>query len=124
MDGINTAWVLILNVILLYLLYLFLDHFYLMSDVHGVHYHYARKSPGIIIGILVVLPVIISLRIKKYFRRQVMLIIKWDHDEFRIKFNDLNITTSELKRYFEGKGLIVKIVTHDTKIVKDEMMNY
>jgi hypothetical protein len=92
---------------ILCLLYLFLAHFYFISDVHGAHYHYARRSPGIIIGILVILPVIIFLRIKKYFRKQVMLIIKWDHDEFRIKFSELNITENELKRYLEGKAIVI-----------------
>jgi hypothetical protein len=96
---------LILNIVLLYLLYLFLSHFYFISDVHGANFHYPRRSPGILIGILVILPLIISLRIKKYFTKQVMLIIKWDHDEFRIRFCELNIHFSELKRYLEGKGV-------------------
>lgn len=98
---------LILIIVLLYLLYLFLDHFYFISDVHGAQFHYARRSPGIIIGILVILPIIISLRIKKYFRKYVMLIIKWDHDEFRIKVSEMNIRAGELVRYFEGKGVVV-----------------
>jgi hypothetical protein len=101
----------ILNIVILYLLYLFLNHFYFISDVHEAHYHYSRRSPGIIIGLLIILPVIISLRITKYFRKQVMLIIKWNHNEFRIKLSEMNISEGELKRYLEGKG--VKIVTRN-----------
>jgi formate/nitrite transporter FocA (FNT family) len=92
-----------LNILILCMLYQFLNQFYFASDFHVPHY--PRRSSGIIIGILVILPVIISLRISKYFRKQLMLIIKWDHEEFRIKLSELNIPETELKRYLEGKGL-------------------
>jgi hypothetical protein len=99
----------VLNIAILYLLYMFLNQFYFLSDIRVAHY--PRRSSGIIIGILIILPIIITLSITKYFRKQSMLIIKWDHDEFRIKLSELNIQEGELKRYLEGKG--VKIVTRD-----------
>ncbi len=107
--GLKRGWLgiillgILLIILLIYILYLFLAHFYFISDIHSRHFNYSRRSPGIIIGILVILPVVIFLSIKKYFRRYIMLIIKWDHDEFRIKLKELNIPLSELKRYLEGK---------------------
>jgi hypothetical protein len=92
-----------LNIVLICLLYLFLVNFYDLSDVHGGHFHYSRRSPGIMIGILLALPAFISFRIARYFTKPVMLIIKWDHGEFRMKFSELKISVAELKRYLEGK---------------------
>jgi len=114
--GLKRGWLgiillgIILIILLIYILYLFLAHFYFISDLHSGHFHYPRRSPGIIIGILVIIPIMIFLRLKKYFRRHIMLIIKWDHDEFRIKLKELNIPVSELKRYLEGK---VKFTEHE-----------
>ena len=96
----------ILDIVLVYLLYLFMVNFYDLLDLHGGHLHYSRRSPGIVIGILLVLPIFISFRIRRYFMRPVMLIIKWDRGEFRMKFSELNISVAELKRYFEGKVII------------------
>ena len=99
----------IADVVLYLLLYLFLVHFYGMSDVHGGHFQSGRRSPGIIIGILIVLPVIIFIRIKRYFPKFTMLIIKWDHGEFRVKLSELNISAGELKQYLEGKVKSVEV---------------
>lgn len=99
----------ILDIVLIYLLYFFLDTFYDLSGVHASHFHYSRRSPGIVIGILLVLPIFISFRIRKYFSRPVMLIIKWDGGEFRMKFSEINIPVAELKRYLEGKVNIVEV---------------
>lgn len=96
----------ILDIVLVYLLYIFLVNVYDLSDVHGGHFHYSRRSSGIVFGILLVLPIVISFRISRYFTRPVMLIIKWDRGEFRMKFSDLNIPVAELKRYLEGKVII------------------
>jgi len=93
----------ILDIAFLYLLYLFLVNVYDLSDVHGGHFHYSRRSSGIVLGILLVLPIVVSFRISRYFTRPVMLIIKWDHGEFRIKFRELNISVDELKRYLDRK---------------------
>jgi hypothetical protein len=101
-----------LNVILLGLLFLFLTNYIFMSDIHGGHFHSSRRSPGIIIGILLVLPVVISIWMKKYFKRDIMLIIKSDHNEFRIKFRDLNLPVLEVKRYLEERGIVI-IVTKE-----------
>ena len=100
----------ILDIVLVYLLYLFLFHFYDLSDIHAGHLRYSRRSPGIVIGILLVLPIFISFRIRRYFTRPVMLIIKWGRGEFRMKFSEINITVAELKRYLEGKVNIVEVV--------------
>ncbi len=96
----------ILDIVLVYLLYLFLMNVYDLSDLHGGHFHYARRSSGIVLGILLVLPIVITFRISRYFTRPVMLIIKWDHGEFRMKFSDLKISVAELKSYLEGKVVI------------------
>jgi len=93
----------ILDIVLVYLLYFFLANFFDLSVVRGGHFHYSRRSPGIVIGILLVLPIFISFRIMRYFTRPVMLIIKWDRGEFRMKFSELNISVAELKRYLEGR---------------------
>ena len=95
-----------LNIVLLGLLYLFLVNFYDLSDVHGGHLHYSRRSPGIVIGILLALPVFISFRIARYFTNPLMLIIRWDEGEFRMKFSELAVSIAELKRYLEGKVVI------------------
>ena len=100
----------ILDILLIYLLYYFLVNFYDLSDVHAAHFHYSRRSPGIVIGILLILPIFISFRIRRYFSRPVMLIIKWDRGEFRMKFSEINISVAELKGYLEGKVNIVEVV--------------
>jgi hypothetical protein len=99
----------VLNLICLGLLYLLLVNFFTMSDVHGGHFHYARRSSGIIIGILIMSPVLISIWIKKYFKREVMMIIKSDHQEFRIKFSELNLSVQEVKRYLEERVKVVSV---------------
>ena len=100
----------ILDIVFVYLLYFFLVNFYDLSGFHAGHLHYSRRSPGIVIGILLVLPIFISFRIRRYFTRPVMLIIKWDRGEFRMKFSEINIPVAELKRYLEGKVNIVEVV--------------
>jgi hypothetical protein len=48
-------------------------------------------------------PFFIILKIKKYFRKHLMLVIKWDHHDFRIKISEMKINALELKSFFEGK---------------------
>ena len=48
-------------------------------------------------------PFYIIFKIKKYFKRYLMLIIKWKHSDFRIKISDLGINVNELRMYLEGK---------------------
>jgi hypothetical protein len=60
-------------------------------------------------GILLVLPIVISYRIARYLTRPLMLIIKWDKGEFRIKFSELGISVAELKSFLAGK---VEVVIH------------
>ena len=98
----------ILDIILVYLFYIFMVKVYDMSDLHGGHIHLPRRSSGVILGILLVLPIVITFRISRYFTRPLMLIIKWDRGEFRMKFSELNISVAELKSYLEGKVEIVK----------------
>ena len=93
----------VLNIFLIFLLYHILTDFYFISDTHHRSIQNARRSQGMIIGFLVILPVVISLWMQKYFRRFNMLIIIWNHSEFRIKLDDLHISTSELKGYLEGR---------------------
>jgi len=96
----------ILDIGIIYLLYHFLVNVYDLPGVHGGHFHYSRRSTGIVLGILLVLPIVISFRISRYFSRPVMLIIKWDGEEFRMKFSEINVSVDELKRYLEGKVII------------------
>jgi hypothetical protein len=48
-------------------------------------------------------PFFIILKIKKYFRKHMMLIIKWGHHDFRINISGMNINLHELERFLEGK---------------------
>ena len=102
----------ILDIILFYLLYIFMVNVYDMSDLHGGHIHLPRRSSGVVLGILLVLPIVITYRISKYFTRPLMLIIKWDRGEFRMKFSELNISIAELKSYLEGK-VGIEVITRD-----------
>ena len=93
----------LLNAFIIFLIYRFLMNFYLMADSQNGHFHYARRSQGMIIGILVLIPIGITMWMTKYFKKSNMLIIRWNRSEYRIKTDDLHITLSELKRYLEGK---------------------
>lgn len=106
----------VLNVFILGLLYLVLVNLLTMSDVHGGHFHYSRRSSGIVIGILIMSPVLVSIWMKKYFKREVMIIIKSDHQEFRFKFRELNLSLKDVKRYFEER---VKMI-----IVSEELSSH
>jgi hypothetical protein len=101
----------ILDILFLYLLYFFVANVYDLSDLHRGHFHYSRRSSGIILGILLALPIFISFRIGRYFTRPLMLIIKWDHGEFRIRFSELKISVEELKNYLDTK-VSMEIMTH------------
>jgi len=48
-------------------------------------------------------PFFIVWKVKKYFKKYLMLIIKWDHDDFRIKISDLRINKNDLKKFFADK---------------------
>ena len=52
---------------------------------------------------LVLLPILISVRIKRYFTKPLMFIVKWDSGEFRMKFNEMKISAAELKNFLAGK---------------------
>jgi hypothetical protein len=96
-----------LDITLVYILYIFLDNYYDLSGLNGIHVHYSRRSPGIVIGILLALPVFITFRIMRYFSRPLMLIIRWKDGEFRMPFRELGISVGELKQYLEGKVPLV-----------------
>jgi hypothetical protein len=48
-------------------------------------------------------PSFIIYKIKKYFKKYLMLIIQWDHHDFRIKISDLRINVNELRIFLESK---------------------
>jgi hypothetical protein len=101
----------VLDIALFYLLYLFLTNFYDLSGFNPGHAHYSRRSPGIVIGILLILPILVTLRIKRYFTKPVMVIIQWDRGEFRIKLSELKLTAPELQQYLAGKvSLVTEVV--------------
>ena len=100
----------VLDIALLYLLFLFVTNVYDLADLHKGHIRIPRRSSGVIIGVLLILPAVISYRISKYFTRPLMLIIKWNGGEFRMKFSELGISVAELTNYLAGK---TDIVTRD-----------
>lgn len=48
-------------------------------------------------------PFFIIIKVKKYFKKYLMLVINWKHHDFRIRISDLGINAYELKIFFEGK---------------------
>jgi hypothetical protein len=48
-------------------------------------------------------PLFIISKIKKYFKKYLMLVIKWQNDDFRIKISELKKNEIEIKKFFEGK---------------------
>jgi hypothetical protein len=106
---LSKAWLgfiilgLILDAILIYLLFYFVVNIYNLQSQHNAHLHYSRRGPGMVIGVFVALPVIITYRVMSYFTRPVMLIIRWDNGEFRTKFSELKISVEGLKSYLHGK---------------------
>ena len=48
-------------------------------------------------------PFFIIIKIKKYFKKDLMLVINWEHHDFRIKISDIGIDVYKLKMFFEGK---------------------
>jgi hypothetical protein len=96
----------LLDIGLVYLLYHFLVNYYDLQDLRG-YSHYSRRGSGMVIGFLLVIPIFITYRITRYFTKPLMLIIKWQGGEFRMKFSDLGISVGELKSYLDGKVLFV-----------------
>lgn len=99
----------VLDTGLVYLLYHFLANYYDLQEFHG-HSHYSRRGSGMLIGFLLVIPIFITYRITRYFTKPLMLIIKWEKGEFRMKFSELGLSVGELKQYLEGK---VAFMTRD-----------
>ena len=48
-------------------------------------------------------PVFIYMKIRKYFRKYPMLVIRWDHHDFRIRVSDLHVDAGDLKTFLETK---------------------
>lgn len=48
-------------------------------------------------------PLFIIIKVKKYFKKYLMLVIHWDHHDFRIKISDLKINVYELKTFLKSK---------------------
>jgi len=42
-----------------------------------------------------------------------MFIINWGHDEFRIEVSELNVSVTELKQYFDAKGVKFNCESND-----------
>lgn len=55
-------------------------------------------------------PFLIIIKVKKYFRKYLMLVINWKHNDFRIRISDMGINVYALKIFFEGK---VKYIVFD-----------
>jgi hypothetical protein len=48
-------------------------------------------------------PLFIIVKIRKYFKTYLMLVINWKHHDFRIKISDMGINAYELKNFLENK---------------------
>ena len=48
-------------------------------------------------------PAFIIARIRKYFRKYPMLVIRWKHRDFRIRISDLKINVQDLKVFLESR---------------------
>ena len=53
-------------------------------------------------------PFFIVFKVKKYFKKYLMLVINWNHHDFRIKISDLGRSVYDLKMFFEGKVKLIK----------------
>ena len=90
-------------VLLIGMFYNFLVNFYLAAETSNGTFHYPRRSMGVTLAMMIIIPVLITFRIWPYFRRYLVLIIKWNHHEFRIKLSSLKLPPAVIKNYFEGK---------------------
>lgn len=100
----------LLVLLLLFVLYLFVTNVYDLADFRSHHIRISRRGSGIVLGLLIALPVYITFRVSRYFTRPLMLIIKWEGGEFRMKFSELGISVAALKGYLAGK---VEVVSRD-----------
>ena len=64
---------------------------------------YRRRGMTILMFIFIGGPLFIIYKVKKYFQRPLMLVIKWDHHDFRIKISDMGIKVRDLELFLEGK---------------------
>jgi len=68
----------------------------------GGNYH-RNRFITVLVFFFIGSPVFIIGKIKKYFKKHLMLIINWEHGEFRMKISSMGISEDELKNYFTVK---------------------
>ena len=88
---------------------------YSVSDGFGFRnvspYALALGAGNTAIGLLSSLPSLIgnfsqlftARLMRKYSRKQLMLIIRWEKQEYRIRVSELGVRAFDLKRFLEGK---------------------
>ena len=90
--------------VILYLFYLVIQGLFSESDfIARSGLFYRKRGIVVVMFILIGGPLFIIYKIKKYFKRDLRLIIKWYHHDFRIKISDMGIKASDLKMFLEER---------------------
>jgi len=64
-------------------------------------------------------PFFIIFKVRKYLKKYLMLVISWDHHDFRIKISELGRDVNDLKTFFEGKVRSIRTDIPDKNNRKD-----
>ena len=90
--------------IILYLFILVIQGVFIDSSLLSNNGFFFKKRVLILlVFIFIGGPFYIIFKIKKHFKKYLMLIIKWKHSDFRIQISELGINVNELWMYLEGK---------------------
>ena len=73
------------------------------AHVPGSGFYNRKHSISLLMFIFIGGPLVILFKVKKYFRKHIMLVIKWENADFRIKISDMGIDANELKMFLERK---------------------
>jgi len=97
--------------VILYLLIVFIQGMMgEMAAFSGGGLYYRKHLISVIMFFFIGAPIIIILKIKKYLRKEMMLVIRWKNDDFRIKVSEMRRTVYEINNFFESKGIKVSSV--------------
>jgi len=107
---LSKAWILFILIgiislsIILYLYILVIQGVFFDSSLLSINgIFYRKRMLVLLIFILIGGPFYIIFKIKKYFKKYLMLIIKWDHSDFRIQILPLSINVNELRMFLGRK---------------------
>jgi len=96
-------------VVILLLLYLVIRGF--INDPAtspGNSFYYRKHAISILFFFFIAGPVYLISRLRKYSRKQPMLIIRWEKHEYRIRVSELGVRAIDLKRFLEGKTTLLE----------------